>query len=136
MQLVPPIVVKKYLQVNYEKTREIEAQITDYVIAAYKGFTTIKLYDLKEWYLKKLSKLHKKYIKTGNEGELAGSIENSMDTLMEYILKYGTYAFVGLFIVWGILNLEIGVQVIALAGSFFLLLKQFSALFLNSVFLK
>ena len=38
---------------------------------------------------------------------------------MEYILKYGTYAFVGLFIVWGILNLEIGVQVIALAGSFF-----------------
>lgn len=119
LQLVPPIVVKKYLQVNYEKTREIEAQITDYVIAAYKGFTTIKLYDLKEWYLKKLSKLHKKYIKTGNEGELAGSIENSMDTLMEYILKYGTYAFVGLFIVWGILNLEIGVQVIALAGSFF-----------------
>lgn len=104
---------------NYEKTREIEAQITDYVIAAYKGFTTIKLYDLKEWYLEKLSKLHKKYIKTGNEGELAGSIENSMDTLMEYILKYGTYAFVGLFIVWGILNLEIGVQVIALAGSFF-----------------
>ena len=119
LQLVPPIVVKKYLQVNYEKTREIEAQITDYVIAAYKGFTTIKLYDLKGWYLKKLSKLHKKYIKTGNEGELAGSIENSMDTLMEYILKYGTYAFVGLFIVWGILNLEIGVQVIALAGSFF-----------------
>ena len=48
---------------------------TDYVIAAYKGFTTIKLYDLKGWYLKKLSKLHKKYIKTGNEGELAGSIE-------------------------------------------------------------
>lgn len=119
LQLVPPIIVKKYLQVNYEKTREIEAQITDYVIAAYKGFTTIKLYDLKEWYLEKLSKLHKKYIKTGNEGELAGSIENSMDTLMEYILKYGTYAFVGLFIVWGILNLEIGVQVITLAGSFF-----------------
>lgn len=50
LQLIPPIIVKKHMQINYEDCRKIEAKITDHMIEAVDGFETIKLYDLKSYY--------------------------------------------------------------------------------------
>ena len=51
LQVIPPLLVKKYLQVNYDNCREIEGKITDYTVSAFQGFMTIKLYQLKDWWL-------------------------------------------------------------------------------------
>lgn len=47
IQIIPPFIVKKYLQVSYDETREIEAQITNCVMEAIQGFVVIKMYELK-----------------------------------------------------------------------------------------
>ena len=55
LQIIPPIVVKKYMQVNYDNNRKIEAEITDYIIEGYRGFLTIKLYGLSKWWIEQLN---------------------------------------------------------------------------------
>ena len=41
-----PLIVKKFLEVNYERCREVEAELTEYMVEAYRGFATIKLNNL------------------------------------------------------------------------------------------
>jgi len=53
-QIIPPVIIKKYMQVNYDRTRDIEARLTNLIIEGYRGFATIKLYNLKSWYLNKM----------------------------------------------------------------------------------
>lgn len=49
LQVIPPLIVRKYLQVNYDKCRRIEGDITNFIITAFQGFLLIKLYGLKDW---------------------------------------------------------------------------------------
>lgn len=123
LQLVPPIIVKRFMQINYDKCREIEAQITDFVVEGYRGFTTIKLYQLKRWWLNKLADYHKKYIKIGNAGIYTAAAESTLHELVSMLLKYGTYAFLGLLILFEMTTLEIGVQAISLSGGLFIAVK-------------
>ena len=47
LQFVPPLIVKKYMEINYEDCQNIEAEITDLVAEAVEGHETIKLFSLK-----------------------------------------------------------------------------------------
>ena len=71
LQVIPPLLVKKYIQVNYDKCREIEGKITDYTVSAFQGFMTIKLYRLKDWWLSHLEELFQAYIKIGSNSIFA-----------------------------------------------------------------
>lgn len=51
IQIIPPLIVKRFLQANYEDCRKIEAEETNYIVSGYLGFTTIKIYQLSEWWL-------------------------------------------------------------------------------------
>jgi len=123
VQIFPPIIVKRYLQVNYEETRKVEADLTDYIIASYRGFPTIKLYKLKEWYIRNLATIHKKYIKIGSKAEITGSLERTMSSFASNILKYGSYGIIGAMVLWNKASLESGVAAIALSGTFFFAVK-------------
>ena len=37
LQILPSVVVKKYLQVNYEEDREVEAKLTEFICSGYHG---------------------------------------------------------------------------------------------------
>ena len=67
IQLIPPMIVKKYMQINYDQCEEVEAEITDHIIELVNGFEIIKMYDLKEWWQQKMSRYHKKYIRVGRK---------------------------------------------------------------------
>ncbi|MFU0800433.1 MAG: ABC transporter ATP-binding protein/permease [Xylanivirga thermophila] len=123
LQLIPPMVIKKYMQINYDKTREIEAEVTDYVVASYNGLATIKLYDLKKWYLEKLKVLHKEYLKIGSASEVTAASQNAMEALLENILKGGTYGIIGAIVLFGYSSLDVGIKAIALSGGFFVAVK-------------
>ena len=107
------------MQVNYDDCRKIEAQITDFTISAYRGFSVIKLYQLKDWWLQKLAVYHKEYAKIGNRSIYTNTAENVLNDTISMILKYGTYFLTGIFILLKQTDISLGVQAIALSGSLF-----------------
>lgn len=124
LQVIPPLLVKKYIQVNYDNCREIEGKITDYTVSAFQGFMTIKLYQLKDWWLSHLEELFQAYIKIGSNSIFANRSEVGMYAVLDHVLKYGTYCLIGVFVLFGKTNLETGVQAIALSGSIYAAVKS------------
>ena len=92
IQLIPPIIVRRFLEQNCEDNQNIETEITNVILEAYHGFAVLKLYKLKDWYLKRLSGLNKKYLKIGNGGIYANTAEDTLNQFVSTLLKYGTYA--------------------------------------------
>ncbi len=119
LQLIPPLVVKKYMQVNYDDCREIEAKLDGFLLEAYHGFSTIKLYGQNNRMLQKLKALHKDYIKIGNRSTITVHAEDSMETLLQNILQYGTYGLVGFLVLVNFTTMEAGIGAIALSASFY-----------------
>lgn len=119
VQIIPPIVIKKYMQLNYDNTRDIEAKLTNIIMESYRGFATIKLYSLKRWYLDRIKKLHQKYYKIGNKSEITMTSQIMMESFLSNILKYGTYGIIGVLVLFDYSDMNTGVQAIALSGAFF-----------------
>ncbi len=119
LQIIPPMVVKKYFQINYDANREVEAKLTDFICSGYRGFETIKLYGLKAWFLESLKKLHQQTLRVGNKSEATCTIEHMMDEFIGKILTYGSYIIVGVFVLYKMMLLEVGIQAIALAPGLF-----------------
>lgn len=124
VQVIPPCIVKKYMQVNYDNCRDIEAKLTDFTLEGYRGLATIKMYNLKEWWLEKLGQLHKAYSKIGSKSIYTAKVNNAMNKLVENILKYGAYGIIGMFVLVEYTSLDIGVQAITLSGGFFAAVKM------------
>ena len=124
LQVIPPLLVKKYIQVNYDNCREIEGKITDYTVSAFQGFMTIKLYQLKDWWLSHLEELFQAYIKIGSNSIFANRSEAGMYAVLDHVLKYGTYCLIGVFVLFGKANLETGIQAIALSGNIYAAVKS------------
>lgn len=124
LQVIPPLVVRKYLQVNYDKCRRIEGEITNFVITAFQGFLLIKLYGLRDWWLGKLKEIYRRYWVIGNESVFANRSESGMYSLLDNILKYGTYCIIGLLLLGGYLTVETGVQAIALSTGIYAAVKK------------
>lgn len=119
IQLFPPLLVKKYMQISYEQCEEIEAYITNHVAEAVTGFDTIKLYSLKGWWLQKMANYHKKYIRVGRKADAAAAAQRAMYRLMNTLLQYGTYALVGFYVILGYCSMNTAVQAIYLSQGFF-----------------
>lgn len=124
LQVIPPLVVRKYLKINYDKCREIEGEITNFILTAFQGFLLIKLYRLQDWWLEKLREIYRRYWVIGNESVLANRSESGMYSLLDNILKYGTYCIIGLLLLGGLLSVETGVQAIALSAGVYGAVKK------------
>ena len=124
VQLLPPFIVKHFLEKNYQDTREIEADLTNLTLEAYHGLSVIKLLGLEDWYEARLKKLHHAYLKIGSSGIFANTAERSMKEFVTVALKFGAYALAGLFVLKSSLPLDGGVQIIALSAVFFAALKD------------
>lgn len=123
LQLIPPLIVKRFMQINYDNCRDIEAEITNQIAEGYNGLATIKLYHLKDWWLKRLAAIHKRYLKVGNLSEAALTVQTSMYKLLDNILKYGTYGLVGLFLLLQYSTMKTAVEAISLSSGLFAAVK-------------
>lgn len=124
IQVITPIVIARYMQVNYENCREIESDITDFFVHSHNAFVTIKLFDLKKRFMDELSKQHRQYLKIGNISEVTQAAENSLEAFVENLLLYGTYALMGVFVLLHISTMEVAIQAIALSGGFYAAMKK------------
>lgn len=123
LQLIPPVLVKRYMQINYDDCREIESKITDQVVEAVAGFETIRMYDLGEWWLRRMAALHRRYVIVGNRSEATATAQISMGKLLDNLLKYGTYALLGVFAMLGVCTMETAILGIALSPSLYEAMK-------------
>lgn len=127
VQLIPPFIVKKYMQINYDACCEIEEQITDYTIEAVKGLETITLYGLKQWMQKRLADCHKEYLKVGRKTDAIAAAQRSVYKLLDNILKFGTYALLGSYVLLGWITSDIAIAAIYISADFFGIVKQLSS---------
>lgn len=119
LQVVPPLIVKRFLQINYDNNREIEEELSDFTAEGYHGFATIKLYHLEEWWLDRLKALHKRYLKIGNRCEATYSAERILKLTVENILRYGTCAMIGVLILSKHTAMQDGIAAITLSTGFY-----------------
>lgn len=124
LQLLPPLVVKRYMEINYDQCRELEAKITDHIAEAVSGFETIKLYGLQQWWMAKMCGLQKDYLHVGNRAETSAAVQRTLYRLLDHILKYGTYAVLGMYVLSGYLDLDTAIVGIVLSGSLFAAVRQ------------
>ena len=119
LQLLPPLIVKKHMQINYDECRDMEAAITDHLVEALGGFDTIKLYGLKNWWQAKMTAYHKKYLRVGHKVDTIAAAQRSMYRMLNNILKFGTYALMGIYVILSWCAMDVAVQAIYLSGSLF-----------------
>lgn len=124
IQLIPPFIVKKYMQINYDECCKVEARVTDYTIEAVSGFEVIKLYGLKEWMQRRMAECHEEYLKVGRMADAVAAAQRSIYRLLDNILKFGTYAILGIYVLFGYSTLESAIVTIYLSGNFFAIVKQ------------
>ncbi len=98
LQMIAPMIVRKYLQSSYDLNRDVEAKITDLTVAAYKGTATIKLFSLNHWFLEKMKRLHIEATNAGRKAETVGAAQASMSALVGNLMKYGMYVAIGMIV--------------------------------------
>ncbi len=124
LQIIPPIIIRKYMQFNYNINREVEAKVTDITVIGYKGMSTIKLFSLEKWYLDKLKQVHVEAQYAGKRAELTGAAQASMNAFVNNLLKYGMYIAVGIIILNSLATIDVGIQAIALSAGLFGAIKS------------
>lgn len=128
LQLFPPLIVKKYMQINYDKCREMEAKITDHIVEAIDGFEVIKLYELKHWWLNKIKDYYKDYLYIGWKTDAVAAAQRSMYRLLDNILKFGTYTILGIYAILGYCTMDVAIQAIYLSSGFYSAVKTLFSL--------
>lgn len=119
LQLIPIIIIKKYLIINYNEIRSIEAEISESYMDLYKGLDVIKNHGLYNWFNKFILDKHNKSIRIGIKSEAIGKIEESLNQLANILVQILTYVVVGIYIYIGKIDFEIGIQVIMLSTHFY-----------------
>lgn len=123
LQIIPPIIIKKFMKINYENLREVEAHLTTFIMEGYHGFASIKLYNLKKWWISQVAMIHKKYADIGTKSTITYAAESAMGNFLDNILKYGTCGIIGVLVLFQFASLEIGIQSISLSGGFYEAIK-------------
>lgn len=124
LQLFPPLIVKKYMQINYEQCEKIEALITNHIVEMVNGIETIKLYNLKHWWNQKLFAIYKEYLSVGRKTDAVAALQRSMYRLLDNFLKFGTYALIGFFVICQFCSMNVAVEALYLSGDFFQGVKE------------
>lgn len=119
LHVIPPVLIKRYMRQNYLDAREIEARLTNHVLAGYKGFQVLQIYGAHAWFLSKLRNIHTEYHRIGKKAERTISVEQGMTASLEHIIKFGTYGLVAILTVRGAGDLKAGLAVLALSTSFY-----------------
>lgn len=119
VQVVPPLIFKGLYRKYDVEDKEIEKQSSDSVLELYNGFTTIRLFGLKERMLAGLKHLHDKWWGVANRLQAAARTEEAVNKTIGNLLTYGTYAVIGLLILTGSLKTEAGIQAISLSSGLY-----------------
>ena len=117
--VVPAAVMKNSFKNSYSDCRRVEAELTDYILSGYDGFGDIRLYGIADRWISGIRRIHRDYIRIGNRAEFFSGLQDSANTTISAVLRYGAFAVAGAFVLWGDLEIGAALASAALAGSFF-----------------
>lgn len=123
VQIVLPLIFKGLYKKYDVADKEIEKQSADSVLELYDGFTTIKLFRLKERMLAKLKHLHDKWWGVANRLQATFRTEEVANKIISNLLTYGTYAIIGLLILVKSVETGTGIQAISLSSGLYAAVK-------------
>jgi len=118
-QAIPPLIIRRFLQANYDDCRNIEEKITEYLSNGIEGKAVIVSWGAEKWWLKGLENLHRQYLKVGIKSSNTLAVQQAVEALNENILKIGTYGLVVFMIYIKACSMEVGIQAIVLSGGLY-----------------
>ena len=119
IQVIPSVIIKKYIQRDYEAVNSEGLKWFNFVMEAFRGLLTIKSFNLKAWYTNKLEMINEGQIKVYTGHFKRVGQEEVLNKSAGSIIVYGVYALIGFFVLYQGTNLEIAVIFVVLSGNFF-----------------
>lgn len=116
LQIIVPLVIEPHFYDNYAEDRECEAKATNAEIEAHTAFMDIRIFGLKKWYTDYLAKFQNGAANAGKKYEYLCGVGTSLETLVNSVITYGTYALIGLFVFSNRLSVENAALLIYLSG--------------------
>ena len=124
LQIVPPIIVERYMEKYYGETRDIEAEVTEEMISGYNGLAEIKRSNAIDKVTERFTRLHERVFLVDRKNQRLLQTENAMDNFVGNALTYGTYAILGAFAAFGMIEIDKALQMIIISGAFYGAVKQ------------
>ncbi len=119
VQLLPVFVYEKWTRDIYRQTSAHEEAYFNWMLEGYNGIRTIKAYGLENWYMKRYREKYHAIVRSGIVAEKASATELVIFQVIDCLLGYGSYVIIGLFVLYGGLNLEETPFLIVLGGYLF-----------------
>lgn len=106
LQLVPTVTYEKWAKEIYEQTSDAEEDLDSWFVQGYNGLSTLKSYRQEDWFLDKVEKNTDSMIRAGFRAEQTVSIQSVILDFVDRILRYGSYIIMGLFVLFGWLEVS------------------------------
>lgn len=101
LQLLPSIVYEKWAKEIYEQTDDAEEIYDSWLIQGCDGLGALKAHGREEWFVKKLAEISHGMVAAGYHAEQAGAVETIVFQFVDGVLRYGSYVLMGLFVLYG-----------------------------------
>lgn len=101
LQLLPSIVYEKWAKEIYEQTDDAEENYDSWLIQGCDGLGALKAHGREEWFVKKLAEISDGMVVAGYRAERTGAVETIVFQFVDGVLRYGSYVVMGLFVLYG-----------------------------------
>lgn len=117
LQIIVPLVIEPKFYDNYAEDREWEAKTTNVEIEAHTAFRDIQIFGLHKWYAGYLDSFQRGEANVGKKYEYLCGMGTALETLVNTVIKYGTYAIIGVFMFAEQLSVGNAVLLLQLSGT-------------------
>lgn len=118
-QLIPILVYEKWTRQIYNQTHSDEEDYCAWMLEGYNGIETIKSYGVEGWFMARYWKLNRAIVRSGRLAEQVGTVESMIFSAIDSLLNYGSYIIIGLFVLYGGLDVARAPILVVLAGYLF-----------------
>lgn len=105
-QLIPILVYEKWTRQIYNQTHSDEEDYCAWMLEGYNGIETIKAYGAQAWFMERYWKLNRAIVSSGKRAEQVGTVERVIFSAIDSLLNYGSYLIIGLFVLYGGLEMS------------------------------
>ena len=105
-QLIPPYIIKRFLQQSYTKAAEVGEEWMNFVISGQNGLASIKVNGLKDWYSNKFNSINQKNVEVYSKNFIKVGQKEALNNSINALLTYGSYAIIGIFTLEKYISIE------------------------------
>ena len=116
LQLIPTLVYEKWAKSIYEEGAESEADYEGWLAEGAEGLRTLKSYGRESWFVERYRQLNRRLIQAGKRSERTGTWESIIYEGIHSVLYYGSYLWIGFFILNNTLRVADAPMMIILSG--------------------